>query len=139
MISSREWAGENWLRAKDLEGGPRREIIAVVKPPPPVSDKVKYPKPSIVCESGAVVSLNQGSVRNLRSMLGDDSDGWVGHQIVCRYASGLVGNVEREWVDVEPVGFVRPDQRRPIAKPAAKTETPLDTPSHDVFGDKADL
>lgn len=111
-MSMRQW-GEQVLKAEDLKNGPRKEQIAVVRPP---NDSDKFPKPSVVCESGMVVRLNPTSVGNLMREFGDDSDGWIGKFIECRPMSGLIDNVHREWVEVGPIDAITPGQRRK-AKP----------------------
>jgi hypothetical protein len=113
-LNMRQW-GERILKAEDLKNGPRKEQIALVRPP---SERDKFPKPVVVCESGLVVKLNPTSVGNLMAEFGHDADDWLGKFIECRRVSGMIDNVEREWIEVEPVEAITPGQR-PKAKPTA--------------------
>jgi hypothetical protein len=95
-MSMRQWAGEKILKPEDLKNGPRKEQIAVVRPP---NESDKFPKPAVVCESGVVVKLSPASVGNLMREFGDDSDDWKGRFIECRIKRDLIDGVEREWIE----------------------------------------
>jgi hypothetical protein len=113
-MSMRSWAGEDFLKPEDLRRGPRKEQIALVQPP---NDNDKFPKPRIVCESGKIIKLSPTSVGNLMREFGDDSDGWVGKFIECRVKDGLIDNKQTEWIEVEALEAITPNQRRKIEPP----------------------
>jgi hypothetical protein len=117
-INMRQWAGEKILKPEDVKNKPRREQIAVVRPP---SESDKFPRPSLVCESGVIVRLSLTSVFNLCVEFGDDAGSWVGKFIECRYRSGLIDNKETEWLEIEALDATAPNQRRKI-EPKSKPD-----------------
>jgi hypothetical protein len=69
----RTYAGTKYLKPEDCRDQPLKEQIAVVKPP---AENAKYPKPSLIFESGKTVSLNQTSIGLLMNEFGIES--WIG-------------------------------------------------------------
>ena len=74
-MDMRQW-GQQFLKPEELlKHGPLKEQIAVVKPP---ADDDKYPKPTLVFESGKMVKVNKQSVGALMAEFGTDSIEWIG-------------------------------------------------------------
>ena len=113
-LDMRRWAGEKTLKAEDLKNKSRRVQIAVVRPAPEPSEKIKFPRPSLILETGEVVMLNPTSVFNLCVEFGDDSDRWIGQFIELHPKSGLVDNVSREWIEIEAIAPTTSTQKRKI-------------------------
>lgn len=95
-MDMKKYSGSAFLKPDDVRAAPRRERIADVS-------EGKFSKPVITFENGARFSVNVTNNKILIRAFGDDSDTWIGCEVVLRVGEVEVQGEPQEIVLVEAV------------------------------------
>jgi hypothetical protein len=130
-MDMRTYAGTRFLKPEDVRDQSLKEQIAVVKPP---AENAKYPKPSLVFESGKMLGLNQTSIGHLMKEFGPESDSWVGKWVTVGAEMIDVFSGQSECIIVRPLDVEISDPKQVNGKVSFKSPKPKCEP-----GDNKDI
>jgi hypothetical protein len=122
MDISEQISSGGFIKVADLAGGPRREVIAEVRPG-------RYQNPDCEFQSGAILTLNATNMRTMAAVWGPETDAWTAKEIELYVGKTQYQGQDRDSVLVKTISPPIPIAERPKPKPAVaapKRAAPVD-------------
>jgi hypothetical protein len=103
-------SSSGFIKPADLADGPRREVIADVRPG-------KYERPDMEFQSGGILSINGTNMRILTNAWGTETDAWAGKEVELYVGKTQFQGQDRDSVLVKTISPPIPSSERPKPKP----------------------
>jgi hypothetical protein len=109
-----------FIKVPDLADGPRRAVIADVRPG-------RFKGPDMELQDGSVLSLNATNMRTLANAWGTETDGWIGKEIELYVGKTQFQGQDRDSVLVRTISPPIPlgERPKPKLKPASNSSAEL--------------
>lgn len=121
MDISDQISSSGFIKVPDLADGPRRAVIADVRPG-------RFKGPDMELQDGNILSLNATNMRMLANAWGTETDRWIGKEIELYVGKTQFQGETRDSVLVKTISPPVPlaERPQPKPKPAAKPAATVD-------------